>query len=134
MPPQQVLSVRVGARTTELPRARAIVRDALRILRRSEDHIIDVSIVLTELLQAAAEEIGGRGEVELRLEATVSGTRIELRDHLPSIVALGGRHHALRSDVLAALTSAQGSFATVDGSSVVWAEVPVSRLSATRAW
>src|SRR5262245_28808836 len=132
MPPQQVLSVRVGARTTELPRARAIVRDALRILRRTENHVIDVTIVLTELLQAAAEEIGGRGEVELRLEATASGTRIELRDHLPSIVALGGRHHALRSDVLAALTSAQGSYAASDGETVVWAEVPLSRLTPSR--
>jgi hypothetical protein len=132
MPPQQVLTVRIGARTTELPRARGIVRDALRVLRRSEEHIIDVSIVLTELLQAAAEEIDGRGDVELRLEVMPSATRIELRDHLPSVVALGGRHHALRSDVLAALTSAQGSFTTVDGDSVIWAEVPLARVSPAR--
>jgi hypothetical protein len=132
MPPQQVLTVRVGARTTELPRARGIARDALRVLHRSEDHIIDVSIVLTELLQAAAEEIGGRGDIELRLEVMPSATRIELRDHLPSVVALGGRHHALRSDVLAALTSAQGSFTTVDGDSVIWAEVPLARVSPAR--
>jgi hypothetical protein len=132
MPPQQVLTVRVGARTTELPRARGIVRDALRLLRRSEEHIIDVSIVLTELLQAAAEEIDGRGDVELRLEVMPSTTRIELRDHLPSVVALGGRHHALRSDVLAALTSAQGSFTTVDGDSVIWAEVPLAGVSPAR--
>jgi hypothetical protein len=133
MEPQQVLTVRIGARTTELPRARGIARDALRVLHRSEDHVIDVSIVLTELLQAAAEEIGGRGDLELRLEVTPASTRIELRDHLPSIVALGGRHHAMRSDVLSALTSAQGSFVTGGGETVIWAEVPLSRLSPTRA-
>jgi hypothetical protein len=128
MRPQQVLSVRVGARSTELPRARGIARDALRLHHRSEEHVIDVSIVLTELLLAASEEIGGRGEIELRLEVTAAATRIELRDHLPSIVALGGRHHALRSDVLSALTTAQGSYATTSGETVVWAEVPLSRL------
>jgi hypothetical protein len=128
MTPETVLTLKVGARTTELPRARGIARDALRRHSFPEQHVIDVSIVLTELLQTAAEECDGAGDVEVRLEVTPSATRIEIRDHLPSVVALGGRHHALRSDVLAALTSAQGSFATPDGDTVVWAEVPLSRL------
>src|SRR5262245_7038649 len=117
-----ILSMTVGARTTELPRARAIAREALRRQGCTEQHVIDVSIVLSELLLTAAEEGQGDGTLELRLLVGDDATRVELQDHLMAIVALGGRHHALRSDVLAALTSAQGSFSSADGSTLVWAE------------
>jgi hypothetical protein len=125
-----LLVVTVGARTTEIPRARALARDALRHARRAEHHVIDVSIVLSELLQTAAEEGEVVDDLEVRLLDTRTGTRIEIEDHLVPVVALGGRHHALRSDVLAALTTAQGSYSTPSGRTVVWAEVPASRLSA----
>lgn len=122
-----MLAVTIGARTTELPRARAIARETLRRQGASEQHVIDVSIVLTELLQTAAEETGGHGELEVRIRVMTAVTRVEIEDHLLPVVVLGGEHHALRSDVLAALTRAQGSYATRSGGTVIWVDVPRTR-------
>lgn len=122
-----MLTLSVGPRTTELPRARAIVREALRRNGNSEQHLMDVSIVLTELLQTAAEESDAAEDLEVRLLTVEFGTRIEIEDHLTPIVALGGVNHVLRADVLAALTRSQGSYTTPSGGSVIWADVPISR-------
>jgi hypothetical protein len=128
-----MLTLSVGPRTTELPRARAIVRETLRRHGHSEQHLMDVSIVLTELLQTAAEESDAAEDLEVRLVAIESGTRIEIEDHLTPVVALGGVNHALRADVLAALTRSQGSYTTASGGSVIWADVPISRGPAVSA-